>query len=136
MIRIESNFGERSTQFARYAAAWTRAVAEGLRDVAITVERAAAANLRGPKSAAPGSYPVPIRTAGGLRSKLQARFGQRESMVINSAIYARAVHDGFTPYGNPHARYSIVPRPYLQDAVDSTDINEVMAIRINKALPA
>lgn len=135
MIRIESNFGERSTQFARYAAAWTRAVAEGLRDVAITVERAAAANLRGPKSAAPGSYPVPIRT-GFLRRSLQARFGQRESMVINSAIYARAVHDGFTPYGNPHARYSIVPRPYLQDAVDSTDINEVMAIRINKALPA
>ena len=135
MIRIESNFGERSTQFARYAAAWTRAVAEGLRDVAITVERAAAANLRGPKSAAPGSYPVPIRS-NKLRLSLQSRFGQRESMVINSALYARAVHDGFTPYGNPHARYSIVPRPYLQDAVDSTDISEVMAIRIDKAMPA
>lgn len=135
MITISNNFGDRASQFARYAAAWSRAVAEGLRDVAITVERAAAANLRGPKSAAPGSYPVPQRI-GHLRKSLQSRFGQRESMVINSAIYARAVHDGFTPYGNPRARYSIVPRPYLQDAVDATDIPEVMAIRIDKVLPA
>ncbi len=135
MITINHNFDERSLQFARYAGAWTRAVAAGLRDVAITVERAAEKNLRGAGSAAPGSYPVPIRTGGGLRSKLQSRFDERQSMVINSAVYARAVHDGFKPYGNPHAR-AMPRRPYLQDAVDSIDANEIMAIRINKDLPA
>jgi phage gpG-like protein len=134
MIRIENNFGDRATQFARYAGAWTRAVTAGLRDIAITVERAAAKNLRGGGSAAPGSYPVPIRSRN-LRSSLQSRFEERQSMVINSAVYARAIHEGFQPYGNPKAR-RIGRRPYLQDAVDSINPTEIMAIRINKELPA
>lgn len=134
MINITHNFGDRATQFARYAGAWTRAVAAGLRDVAITVERAAEKNLRGGGSAAPGSYPVPVRT-GNLRRSLQSRFDERQSMVINSAVYARAIHEGFQPYGNPKAR-RIGRRPFLQDAVDSIDATEIMAIRINKELPA
>jgi phage gpG-like protein len=133
MITIEHNFGDRATQFARYAGAWTRAVAAGLRDIAISVERAAALNLRG-RSKIAGSYPVPVRT-GNLRRSLQSRFNDRESMVIVSAVYARAIHQGFTAYGNPTARY-VPGRPYLQDAIDSVDRNEIMAIRINKALPA
>jgi hypothetical protein len=136
VINIEHNFGDRATQFARYAGAWTRAVAAGLRDIAITVERAAVKNTGGPGSAAPGSYPVPVRTGGaGLRGSIQSRFGARDSMVIATAVYARAIHEGFQPYGNPKAR-RIGGRPYLQNAIDSIDANEIMAIRINKELPA
>jgi hypothetical protein len=122
-------------QFQRYAQRWDAAVAKGLRDIAITVERGAVKNTGGPGSAAPGSYPVPVRTGGaGLRGSIQSRFSARDSMVIATAEYASAIHNGFTPYGNPNARLSYIGRPFLQDAVDAIDANEIMVIRLDKEL--
>lgn len=136
-ISITSTAGALARQFQAYARAWDAAVAKGLRDIAITVERGAVKNTGGPGTAEPGSYPVPVRTGGaGLRGSIQSRFGARESMVIATAEYASAIHNGFTPYGNPNARKSYIGRPFLQDAVDAIDPTEIMLIRINKELPA
>lgn len=134
-VNITHTASQLARQFQRYAAAWDRGVAMGLRDVAISVERAAVRNTSGPGSAAPGTYPVPIRT-GFLRRSIGSRFGQRESLVIATAIYASAIHDGFTPYGNPNARKSYIGRPFLKDAVEATDIDGIMLDRLDRALPA
>lgn len=134
-VSITSTAGALARQFQAYARAWDAAVAKGLRDVAITVERGAVKNASGPRSAAPGEYPVPIRS-GRLRGSIQSRFGARESMVIATMEYASAIHNGFTPYGNPNAKKSYIGRPFLQDAVDAIDPTEIMLIRINKELPA
>lgn len=131
-LSITHTAGKLAQQFQRYAAAWSRGVAEGLRDIAIAVERQAVRNTSG--SGAPGSYPVPIRI-GKLRGSIQSRFGQRESMVIATAVYSSAIHNGFTPYGARNARKSYTARPFLQDAADSVDAQEIMLIRLDKALP-
>lgn len=134
-VSVTSTAGALARQFQAYARAWDAAVAKGLRDVAITVERGAVKNATGGKNDAPGSYPIPTPT-GTLRRSIGSRFGARESMVIATAEYASAIHNGFTPYGNPNARKSYIGRPFLQDAVDAIDPTEIMLIRINKELPA
>jgi hypothetical protein len=134
-VNITSTAATLARQFQGYARAWDAAVAKGLRDIAITVERGATERTSGPGSAPPGDYPVPIRR-GKLRGSIQSRFGARESMVIATAEYASAIHNGFTPYGNPNARKSYIGRPFLQDAVAAVDPNEIMLIRLNRELPA
>jgi hypothetical protein len=132
-VSITHTAGQLAKQFQGYAQRWAAAVAKGLRDIAITVERGATKNTSGSGNAAPGSYPVPIRT-GTLRRSIQSRFGARDAMVVAAAQYASAIHNGFTPYGNPNARLSYIGRPFLQDAVDAIDANEIMVIRLDKEL--
>ncbi|MFO0293801.1 MAG: HK97 gp10 family phage protein [Rhodospirillales bacterium] len=132
-VSITSTAGDLVRQYQRYAQRWDAAVAKGLRDIAISVEREAVKNTGGPSSAAPGEYPVPVRK-GNLRRSIGSRFGANESMVIATAEYASAIHNGFTPYGNPNARKSYIGRPFLTDAVKAIDLQQVMAIRIDKEL--
>lgn len=132
-VSITSTAGDLARQYQRYAQRWDAAVAKGLRDIAISVEREAVKNATGGKNDAPGSYPIPTPT-GNLRRSIGSRFGANESMVIATAEYASAIHKGFTPYGNPNARKSYIGRPFLTDAVEAIDLQQVMAIRIDKEL--
>jgi len=100
------------------------AVARGVRKVVFTVENKAEELLRGAGTAAPGSYPVPVRS-GFLRRSMGATASGGRGLVFNSAEYARAIHDGFRPYGNKHAK-PVPARPFMDDALAATDIAEIM----------
>ena len=93
-----------------------------LRDLAMELEGHALDLSRG--GTKPGDYPIPVRTGkfrGAFGIEVQASY----SVVYNEALYARALHDGFKPYGNPHAM-PIRPRPYFTDALERLDVDAVL----------
>lgn len=96
-----------------------------LRNLAIQVERKANALAKGPGSAAPGAYPIPIRT-GRFRRGFGFKVGEREATVFNDSVYALALHGGFRPFGNPHAA-PIAARPYFDDAMEAIDLDAAWA---------
>lgn len=134
MTRGESNYAETAAKFDRWAAAIASGVASAMRDITIGVEREAVKRLTG-GSKPPGSYPVPVRT-GFLRRSMGSRYNTESGIVYNTAIYARAIHEGFSPYGNPRVAYPIGARPYMTDAVAAVDPTVVVEDALNKALPA
>ncbi len=89
-----------------------------LRHLAIQTERTATALSTG--SGAPGSYPIPVHT-GFFRRGFGFELKPSRAIVFNSSNYARALHDGYRPYGNA-AAMPISPRPYFDDAQDKLDI--------------
>lgn len=120
--------------YASRAAKLPAAVRRGTRNVLLAVERAAVKRLSGPGSAAPGSYPVPIRT-GNLRRSMGVRQDTDMSgYVFNRALYANAIHSGMTPYNNPHAKKSYRGRRFLDDAVAATDTMHVFRRTVVRAL--
>lgn len=92
-----------------------------LRSLAIQAERSATRLAGGPGTDAPGAYPIPIRT-GTLRRGMRFRVQKDSAIVFNSVAYARAVHDGYQPYGNPRA-HAIPARPYFSDAIAELDLD-------------
>lgn len=99
-----------------------------LRSLAVQTQKGAEERSRG--GAAPGSYPIPVRTGNFLRG-----FGfellDDKAVVFNTAkrkgaYYARAIHAGHQPYGNPHAM-AIPPRPFFDDALDNLDFDAAEA---------
>jgi len=74
---------------------------------------------------APGDYPIPVRS-GKFRGAFGIRVSDRSAVVFNDSNYARAIHEGYQPYGNPHAR-PIPARPYFSDAFDRLDLDEAHA---------
>ena len=130
MTSMDSNAGQIARRFEQRASALPGAVRRGVRDVVLAVERNAVKRLTG-GSAAPGSYPVPVRV-GHLRRSTGARvLSDTSGMVFNRARYANAIHEGFRPYGNPHAAAQ-AGRPYLDDAVDDTPIDAIMHKRLQQ----
>jgi hypothetical protein len=89
------------------------------------VERKANALAKGPGTADAGAYPIPIRT-GYFRRAFGFKVNDRDAIVFNSALYARSLHDGFRPFGNPHAA-PIAARPYFDDAMDALDLDAAWA---------
>lgn len=71
---------------------------------------------------APGDYPIPVVT-GKFRGAFGIRVSDRSATVFNDSNYAQAIHDGYQPYGNPHAR-PIPPRPFFTDAFERLDLDE------------
>jgi len=106
-----------------------RAVRPSMRDLlralAVQTENHASDLSKGPASAPPGDYPIPIRT-GTHRRAFGFEVGDNFSVVFNSGRAARALHDGFRPYGNPHAR-PIPARPYFDDALKRLDLDAALA---------
>lgn len=98
--------------------------------------RGAMEKSSGPASAPAGSYPIPIRTkrrrgqkastGGSFRGSFGLQVGLSQSVVFNTSLYARALHEGFQPYGNPHAS-PIPARRYFDDALNEMDIPEIVA---------
>lgn len=122
---IISNAPTLARRWTLAGAAVPDATARGVRKVVFTVETAAEKLLRGAGTSAPGTYPVPVRF-GFLRRSLGATASGGRGLVFNSAQYARAIHDGFRPYGNPHAR-PIPARPFMDDALATVDAGAIMA---------
>lgn len=131
MTSVITNAGALARAYRARIQRWGQGLRRGLRDIGVTVENEASRNLSG--SGAPGSYPVPIRT-GHLRRSLGMKVGDREVVVYNSAKYANAIHQGFTPYGNKHATKSYAGRPFLQDAADKIDATAIMFARLREVL--
>jgi hypothetical protein len=133
MNRVDSNYAETAAKFDRWAAALTSGVTSAIRDITLGSEREAVKRLTGGSRPA-GSYPVPNRT-GFLRRSMGSRVRPEEGILFNSAIYARAVHDGYTPYSNPRVQFNIGARPYMTDAVAAVDPETVVERAIEEALP-
>lgn len=93
-----------------------------LRALAIQAQRHAVVLASGPGSAAAGDYPIPIRT-GTFRRAFGIEAREREAVLFNTTEYARAIHEGFKPYGNPHAT-PIPGRPYFDDVLDMLRIDQ------------
>lgn len=96
-----------------------------LRNLAIQGEGIVMDLMKGPGSAKAGAYPIPIRT-GTLRRGVGFKVDDDSAFVYNTSVYARAIHDGFRPYGNPHAR-PIPARPYFDDMLDKLDLDKAYA---------
>lgn len=106
MIRFGSNANAVSRRYKRRARAVERGTRAGLRRIAEKIDIEQEKNLRGPSSAPPGSYPVPIRS-GNLRQSTFSRVqSSRLAVVGNAAAYAALIHGD---------------RPFLADAVNAVD---------------
>ncbi|MCD7096939.1 hypothetical protein [Stenotrophomonas sp. MMGLT7] len=96
-----------------------------VRHLAMQAETEALKRAQGPNSAPAGAYPIPVRTG-----KFFGAFGVEtragSAIVFNASEYARPLHDGFRPYGNPRAT-PIPARPYFSDALDAVDIDAAHA---------
>lgn len=86
-----------------------------LQRLALQAERHAKQLSSGPSGGAPGAYPIPVRTSD-FTGAFGVEVGDREAVLFNTMEYARALHEGFRPYGNPHAT-PIPARPYFDDAL-------------------
>ncbi len=104
-----------------------------LRNLGIQAVRTATRLTGGPGTAKPGEYPIPIRT-GTLRRGNNFEVKGNTSIVFNETVYARANHEGFRPYGNPHA-HPIPARTYFADAIDALDL-QAAADAWNKTMGA
>lgn len=93
-----------------------------MRFLAIQAQRHAVKLASGPYTAAPGAYPIPIRT-GTFRRAFGIEVSERDAVLFNATEYARALHDGFKPYGNPHAA-PIPGRPYFDDVLDMLRVDQ------------
>lgn len=96
-----------------------------LRNIAVQMETGATDRARGPAGSAPGAYPIPARTGAFLRG-FAVQIGDNSVVIGNDREYARALHEGFHPYGNEDAR-PIPGRPYFEDAVKALDIERAEA---------
>lgn len=102
------------------------AIRAALRLAAIEVDRGQTDNLRGGSES--GDYPVPVRSGDLLQGHFFRVLSGSLAIVGNKSGHAVAVHEGegsSAPYGR---------RPFLDDAVESVDVTEIMAIRVREAL--
>ncbi|MBB5885469.1 hypothetical protein DYQ93_11430 [Xanthomonas sp. LMG 8992] len=91
-----------------------------LRNIVIQAENAAMDLAKGPGDAPPGAYPIPVRT-GTFRRGFGFEIRDSTAVLFNATAYAGAIHAGYHPYGNPHAR-PIPARPYFDDALKRIDM--------------
>lgn len=116
---------------------------DGLREIGRQVETKMKENLSGGEGDTPalsGSWPVPVRS-NTLRSSTGVRTGRRMAEIWNDAhnpdtgaFYARAIQEGFYPYGNTSLP-RIPGRRYLDRAVASVDSLQVLVSEMEKHLP-
>ena len=119
MTQISTNAKELYAKWLRRKSAMDKARRIGLRSAAIAVDRAQVKNLGGSGDA--GSYPVPVRT-GNLRGGHFFDTQRSDFAVIgNTTVYATVVHKD---------------RPFLDDAAESVDTVEHMAIAFRKEVLA
>lgn len=112
--------GEISVIYRARAQGLIPALRRGVGRALVAVERLAQKYTSGSGSSEAGAYPVPIRAGNLSRSFSVRRLGDTSGLVLNRATYARAIHGGFTPYGNPRLQ-RMAGRPFLDDAVEDAD---------------
>lgn len=121
MVGIVSNAGQIAKRYQRRRQRLDRALGRGLKKAAAAIDREQVDNLSGSGSAAPGDYPVPIRT-GTLRGGHFFRVrSERLAIVGNTTEYAVAIHED---------------RPFLDDAAEAVDHLAIVAGEVRKAVLA
>jgi len=126
MNSITTNAPRLLKKWQQRRAALDRAKHRALRNAAIMIDRAQVDNLSGPAIKAKpkprnhpdaGRYPVPVRT-GNLRNSTFFDAQRSDFAIVgNKAKYAMVIHQ---------------ERPFLDDAAESVDAVEMMAIAIRK----
>lgn len=102
------------------------ALRRGITKIAAAIDKGQTENLRGSNAAAPGTYPVPARSGNLLQSHFFEVEKHNLAFVGNIAKHAIDVHEGLG--GNrKHGR-----RAFLDDAVETVDPQELLAIEIRK----
>lgn len=122
-VRLRGNSVERRMVIAHRN--FPRARRALLADLASQVERRAIAQASGGK-APPRSMPIPQRTHV-FRNGFGIELGDTRAAVYNSARYARALHQGFRPYGNTHV-IPVPARPYFDIAVQRVDVDRAQTV--------
>lgn len=122
-------------------AALNGALQTGVAKAVTLTNNAAIANLSGSRKAEPWTYPVPIRTPGGLRANQHAEMPTPLSgVVFNASRYAAAIHNGYVSEwagrGKHRMRMKATPRPFLDDAVETAQPLMVIQTEIEGALQA
>lgn len=140
--RITADAGEVSRLFGQLRDAMPAARRAVFHSLAIQTQRAAfklasgasigPTRVKRGKLQGSGNYPIPVRT-GRFRRGFAFQADSEGAVVFNDSEYAMALHEGFKPYGNPHAR-PIRARRYFADALDKLDLGAAQAA-FDKALP-
>lgn len=139
MINIKSNASDLTRRLKAIGNGVGKATSKGLARWALLAHREAHKLLSGSGKPAPGSYPVPVRS-GHLRrsedyvlpgrSKHGITAGDSEAWLVNSAEYARPIHDGT----GTQRRFG--RRRFMADAIENTRKDGLNGIseHIRKAL--
>lgn len=125
-MKITSNAASLAAKFRRRIKKINAALYKGLRRAAIKVDNAQVKNLIGGEK--PGDYPVPVRSGNLLQGHFFKVVSSRFAVVGNSASYALPVHEGkgsSAVYGK---------RPFLDDAVESVDVQGEVRSELKKVM--
>lgn len=115
-MKIKSNAGELAEKYRKRIQGFSIGVNRGLFKATHKVNRAALTFLGGDKNAPAGSFPIPNRTGNLFRGQGAAVNGNA-GYVFNTASYAEKIHQD---------------RPWLDRAVDTTDVINIMATETRK----
>jgi len=139
MITIDSNAGMATAKLKHMAVEVQRGLDAGLTEVVLFGHLIVLENLSGKASASAGSDPVPVRTGHLRRSEDYITPGRNkhglttahgQAMLVNTALYAHAIHEG----KGPHSVFG--RRPFMQSAADRMRqmLPNTMMVTINRSL--
>jgi hypothetical protein len=131
-MSVWTNAGAVARAYRKRMSQWAAGLRAGLRRIALEVERRQVDNLSGGGTSPAGSYPVPIRS-GNLRRSTGFRVEPLVAFVFNTALYARAIHNGFVPYGNGR-NSKMRAREFLLDAGKATNQGAIMRFELARVL--
>jgi hypothetical protein len=139
-VSISYSPQEFATKVRAIIAALDAALKSGVAKAVTLANNAAVANLSGSRKAEPWTYPVPIRTPGGLRANQHSEMTTPLSgVVFNTAAYAGAIHSGNVSEWagrNKHRMTQRLARPFMDDAVETAKPLMVIQTEVEGALQA
>lgn len=131
---------EFSAKIGAIIASLDEALSTGVKKAITLTNRAAIGFLSGGRKADAWSYPVPIRTPGGLRAnQTTAMASPISGYVLNTAAYAGAIHSGLVSEWAGRGKHRMtqrLARPFLDDAVEQVQPLTVVQGNIEEALKA
>jgi hypothetical protein len=129
-----------ATKVRAIIAALDAAMKSGVAKAVTLTNNAAITLLGGSRKAEPWTYPVPIRTPGGLRANQHSEMTTPLSgVVFNTSAYAGAIHSGNVSEWAGRGKHRMVQRlarPFMDDAVDAAKPLMVIQTEIEGALQA
>lgn len=116
------------------------ALKSGVAKAVTLVDNQAKVNLSGGRKAEPWTYPVPVRTPGGLRANQHSEMTTPLSgVVFNSAAYAGAIHSGYVSEWAGRGKHRMTQRParpFMDAAVETVQPLMVIQTDVQGALSA
>lgn len=132
---VETNAAEVAIEVRRLGPQLDAALDRAMRLSLNALERNAVRRLSG--SGAAWTYPVPVRTGNLRRSLARRQPSALEGLVVNTAAYAWAIHEGEIPVRTPgggHTMRRFTRRPYMDDAATDTDVYPIFERELGRAL--